>query len=54
MVGAGEYTTGYVHDWASSSDKCAGVVALSLFDMRRCGKIGRLLMAGAVGRYRKS
>ena len=29
MVGTGEYTTGYVHDGASGSDKSAGVVALS-------------------------
>lgn len=49
MVGTGEYTTGYVHNGASGSDKSAGVVALSLFDMRRRGKIGRLMMAGTNG-----
>src|SRR5688572_30271965 len=49
MVGTGEYTTGYVHNRASGSDKSAGVVALSLFDMRRRGKVGRLLMAGTNG-----
>src|SRR5262249_30550335 len=49
MVGTGEYTTGYVHDGASGSDKSAGVVALSLFDMRRRGKVGRLSMAGTNG-----
>ena len=49
MVGTGEYTTGYVHNGASSSDKSAGVVALSLFDMRRLGKVGRLMMAGTNG-----
>ena len=49
MVGTGEYTTGYVHDGASGSDKSAGVVALSLFDMRRRGKVGRLMMAGTNG-----
>ena len=49
MVGTGEYTTGYVHDGASGSDKSAGVVALSLFDMRRHGKVGRLMMAGTNG-----
>jgi D-galacturonate reductase len=49
MVGTGEYTTGYVHNRASGSDKSAGVVALSLFDMRRHGKVGRLLMAGTNG-----
>jgi D-galacturonate reductase len=49
MVGTGEYTTGYVHNGASGSDKSAGVVALSLFDMRRRGKVGRLSMAGTNG-----
>ncbi len=49
MVGTGEYTTGYVHNGASGSDKSAGVVALSLFDMRRRGKVGRLKMAGTNG-----
>jgi D-galacturonate reductase len=49
MVGTGEYTTGYVHDGASGSDKSAGVVALSLFDMRRRSKVGRLMMAGTNG-----
>src|SRR5215475_2648586 len=49
MVGTGEYTTGYVHDGASGSDKSAGVVALSLFDMRRRGKVDRLMMAGTNG-----
>ena len=49
MVGTGEYTTGYVRNGASGSDKSAGVVALSLFDMRRRGKVGRLMMAGTNG-----
>lgn len=49
MIGTGEYTTGYVHGSASDSDKSAGVVALSLFDMRRRGKIGGLAMAGTCG-----
>jgi D-galacturonate reductase len=49
MVGTGEYTTGYVHNGASGSDKTAGVVALTLFDMRRRGKVGRLMMAGTNG-----
>ena len=49
MVGTGEYTTGYVHDGASGSDKSAGVVALSLFDMRRRSKVGHLMMAGTNG-----
>src|SRR4029078_11137343 len=49
MVGTGEYTTGYVHDGASGSDKSAGVVALSLFDMRRRSKVSHLMMAGTNG-----
>jgi D-galacturonate reductase len=50
MVGTGEYTTGHVHNQANESDKGAGVVALSLFDMRRRGKVDRLLMAGTNGK----
>ena len=49
MIGTGEYTTGYVHTTASSSDKKAGVIALTLFDLRRKGKIGRIAMAGTNG-----
>ena len=49
MIGTGEYTTGYVHDSASQSDKGAGVVALTLFDLRRRGKLDQLMMAGTNG-----
>lgn len=49
MVGTGEYTTGYVHGAASSSDKGAGVVAVTLFDLRRQGLLGELSMAGTNG-----
>ena len=49
MVGTGEYTTGYVHGSAAASDKGAGVVGLTLFDLRRRGLVGRLLMAGVNG-----
>lgn len=49
MVGTGEYTTGYVHSGASKSDKSAGVVALSMFDLRRRGKVGALSMVGTNG-----
>ncbi|GAB5030564.1 nad binding rossmann fold oxidoreductase [Nannochloropsis oceanica] len=38
MIGTGEYTTGYVYGEASDSDKSAGVVALTMFDLRRRGK----------------
>jgi D-galacturonate reductase len=49
MIGTGEYTTGYVHGAAADSDKSAGVVALTLFDLRRRGKVNRLRMAGSNG-----
>ncbi len=49
MIGTGEYTTGYVHGQASTSDKGPGVVALTVFDLRRRGLVGRCLMAGTQG-----
>lgn len=44
MIGIGEYTTGYVHDKASGSDKKNGVVALVCFDLRRRGMVKRLAL----------
>ncbi|KAK7531302.1 uncharacterized protein J3D65DRAFT_110074 [Phyllosticta citribraziliensis] len=49
MVGTGEYTTGFVGGGASGSDKKVGVVGLTLFDLRRRGKIGGLSMVGTSG-----
>ncbi len=49
MIGTGEYTTGYVHGSPADSDKSAGVIALTLFDLRRRGRIGELKMAGTNG-----
>ncbi|KAI5812485.1 hypothetical protein BZA77DRAFT_324033 [Pyronema omphalodes] len=49
MVGTGEYTTGWVGNGASGSDKKVGVVGLSLFDLRRRGKVGDLSMVGTNG-----
>lgn len=49
MVGTGEYTTGFTHDGASDSDKSAGVVALTCFDLRKRGRLGELSMAGTNG-----
>ena len=46
MVGTGEYTTGYVGGKAADSDKGAGVVALTMFDLRRRGKVDRVAMCG--------
>lgn len=46
MVGTGEYTTGYVGGTAADSDKGAGVVALTMFDLRRRGKVDRVGMCG--------
>jgi len=49
MVGTGEYTTGFVGGKASGSDKKVGVVGLTMFDLRRRGKVGKLSMAGVSG-----
>jgi len=49
QVGTGEYTTGWVGSGASGSDKKVGVVGLSLFDLRRRGKVGKLGMVGVNG-----
>ena len=46
MVGTGEYTTGYVGGTAADSDKGAGVVALTMFDLRRRDKVDRVGMCG--------
>lgn len=46
MVGTGEYTTGYVGGAAADSDKGAGVVALTMFDLRRRQKVDRVGMCG--------
>ncbi len=49
MVGTGEYTTGYVSGAEAASDKKAGVVGVTLFDLRRRGLVDRLLMTGTNG-----
>src|SRR5690349_21245358 len=50
MVGTGEYTTGFVAGTQSTSDKKIGVVALTLFDLRRRGLVSdSLSMAGVSG-----
>ena len=48
-MGTGEYTTGFVGGGASTSDKKVGVVGLTLFDLRRRGKVGKLSMVGVSG-----
>ena len=48
-MGSGEYTTGWVGSGASGSDKPVGVVGLSMFDLRRRGKVGKLSMVGVNG-----
>ena len=50
MIGTGEYTTGYVHGAPSNSDKSAGVVALTMFDLRSRGKVERLGLCGVNGK----
>ncbi|KAK0383506.1 hypothetical protein NLU13_9417 [Sarocladium strictum] len=49
MIGTGEYTTGFVDGAASASDKKVGVVGLTLFDLRRRGKVNNLSMVGVNG-----
>lgn len=49
MIGTGEYTTGYVPGAAAAPDKKAGVIGVTLFDLRRRGIVDRLLMAGTNG-----
>jgi D-galacturonate reductase len=49
QVGTGEYTTGFVGGGASGSDKKVGVVGLSMFDLRRRGKVAKLGMVGVTG-----
>lgn len=49
MVGTGEYTTGFVGGGMSGSDKKVGVVGLTLFDLRRRGKVAKLSMVGTSG-----
>jgi len=49
MCGTGEYTTGWTRSGASKSDKKIGVVALTLFDLRRLGKVDKLGMVGVNG-----
>ena len=51
MVGAGEYNVGYVPTAAGAApDKRAGVTAIVLMDLRRRGRLGRILLADADGR----
>ena len=49
MIGTGEYTTGFVGTGGSASDKKVGVVGLTLFDLRRRGKVDKLGMVGVNG-----
>ncbi|ESK98366.1 d-galacturonic acid reductase [Moniliophthora roreri MCA 2997] len=50
MCGTGEYTTGWTGSGASKSDKKIGVVGLTLFDLRRLGKVDQLGMVGVNGK----
>lgn len=49
LIGTGEYTTGWVPKATAAADKKAGVVGISFFDLRRQGRVARLLMAGTNG-----
>mmetsp|Transcript_36257 Transcript_36257/g.43768 ORF Transcript_36257/g.43768 Transcript_36257/m.43768 type:complete len:421 (+) Transcript_36257:93-1355(+) len=50
MVGAGEYTTGCVATAAGAApDKPAGVIAITMIDLRRRGKVDKLVLADVRG-----
>mgnify|MGYP006100887173 FL=1 len=50
IIGTGEYTTGYIAaDKTLESDKSAGVVALSIFDLKRRGKVLDVGLCGVNG-----
>jgi len=50
VIGTGEYVTGFHRDSNSQSDKAPGVVALTLFDLRRRGLVDRIALVGRNGR----
>jgi len=50
IIGTGQYVTGVLHGVETESDKSLGVVALVLFDLRRRGQIGRIILCGRDGR----
>lgn len=50
MIGAGEYTAGFVQTaYGAAADKPAGVVALTCFDLRRFGKVRRMVLCDRCG-----
>ncbi|GBF95493.1 D-galacturonic acid reductase [Raphidocelis subcapitata] len=50
MIGAGEYTAGFVQTaHGAATDKPAGVVALTCFDLRRSGLVGRMVLCDRCG-----
>jgi len=50
IVGTGEYTTGWVGESATASDKKCGVVGLVMFDLRRRKKVAqRIVLCGTNG-----
>jgi D-galacturonate reductase len=49
VIGTGEYVTGLVNGSRSTSDKGAGIVALTLFDLRERGLISEIILAGSNG-----
>lgn len=49
MIGTGEYTTGYVDGKPSNSDKSAGVVALTMFDLKQKKKVNNISLCGVNG-----
>ena len=50
LCGTGEYTTGYVHNTGSKSDKKVGVVGLVMFELRRLGHVHDIGLVGTTGK----
>tara|TARA_B110000881_G_C18532857_1_gene494111 strand:+ start:70 stop:1224 length:1155 start_codon:yes stop_codon:yes gene_type:complete len=49
VIGTGEYVSGLVHGSESTSDKGAGIVALTLFDLRERGLVSDIILTGSNG-----
>ncbi|MEN8772036.1 MAG: Gfo/Idh/MocA family oxidoreductase [Akkermansiaceae bacterium] len=49
VIGTGEYVTGLVNGSKSTSDKGAGIVALTLFDLRERGLVSDIILTGCNG-----
>ena len=49
IIGTGEYVTGINSSKNATSDKDLGVVALTLFDLRKAGLVRNIILCGRNG-----